>query len=71
APHGGFLILTLVNKPFLWVGCILTGSCVGAVLYALVTPKAIEHDDATAINPPQTIQTFYKVDTVNLNLTAK
>lgn len=39
APHGGFLILGLVNQPFLWVGCILAGSVVGALLYALVTPK--------------------------------
>jgi PTS system fructose-specific IIC component len=33
APHGGFLILPLVNKPFLWVGTILLGSLVGALLY--------------------------------------
>lgn len=32
APHGGFLILPLVNKPLVWVGCILVGSFVGAVL---------------------------------------
>lgn len=39
APHGGFLILGIVDKPLAWVGCILVGSAVGAVLYALVTPK--------------------------------
>lgn len=33
APHGGFLILPLVNHAFLWVGCILVGSAVGAILY--------------------------------------
>lgn len=33
APHGGFLILPLVNHAMLWVGCILTGSVVGAVIY--------------------------------------
>lgn len=33
APHGGFLILPLVNHALLWVGCILTGSVVGAVIY--------------------------------------
>ncbi|MBE5982292.1 MAG: PTS fructose transporter subunit IIABC [Paenibacillaceae bacterium] len=38
APHGGFLILGLVNKPVVWVLCILLGSFVGAVLYILVTP---------------------------------
>ncbi|MGG7213846.1 PTS fructose transporter subunit IIC [Clostridium nigeriense] len=35
APHGGFLILPIVEKPFVWVGCILVGSLVGAVLYGL------------------------------------
>jgi len=35
APHGGFLILPLVSKPILWVGTILVGSFVGAVLYGL------------------------------------
>lgn len=35
APHGGFLILPLVNKPLIWVGCILVGSVVGAVLLGL------------------------------------
>ena len=33
APHGGFLILPLVNHAFLWVACILVGSAVGAVIY--------------------------------------
>lgn len=36
APHGGFLILALVNHPFIWVGCILLGSSIGAVLYGIV-----------------------------------
>lgn len=40
-PHGGFLILKLVNHSFLWVGCILAGSIVGDVLY-VVTCKNIE-----------------------------
>ena len=40
APHGGFLILGLVNKPVVWVICILLGSFVGAVFYILVTPVA-------------------------------
>ncbi|MGG7143313.1 PTS fructose transporter subunit IIC [Clostridium nigeriense] len=35
APHGGFLILPIVEKPFVWVGCILVGSLVGAILYGL------------------------------------
>lgn len=36
APHGGFLVLPLVNKPFLWVGCIFVGALVGAILLGLV-----------------------------------
>ena len=36
APHGGFLVLPLVNKPFLWVGCIFTGALVGAILLGLL-----------------------------------
>lgn len=39
APHGGFLILPLVNHPLLWITCILTGSVIGMFLYVLVTPK--------------------------------
>lgn len=35
APHGGFLILPIVEKPFIWVGCILIGSLFGAILYGL------------------------------------
>lgn len=35
APHGGFLILPIVEKPFIWVGCILIGSLVGAIIYGL------------------------------------
>lgn len=36
APHGGFLVLPLVNKPLLWVGCIFIGALVGAILLGLV-----------------------------------
>ncbi|OCG79478.1 PTS fructose transporter subunit IIC [Gilliamella sp. Nev6-6] len=36
APHGGFLVLPLVNKPFLWVACIFTGALVGAILLGLI-----------------------------------
>ncbi|WP_121145148.1 PTS fructose transporter subunit IIC [Orbus hercynius] len=32
APHGGFLVLPLVNKPLMWVGCIFIGALVGAIL---------------------------------------
>ncbi|SDW46539.1 PTS fructose transporter subunit IIC [Tepidimicrobium xylanilyticum] len=35
APHGGFLILPLVTKPFQWVLAIFVGSITGAILYGL------------------------------------
>lgn len=36
APHGGFLILPLVNHPLLWVGCIFVGALVGALLFGFL-----------------------------------
>lgn len=36
APHGGFLVLPLVNKPLLWVSCIFIGALVGAILLGLL-----------------------------------
>lgn len=42
APHGGFLILALVDQPMAWVLCILAGSAVGAVLYGLTRKKPME-----------------------------
>lgn len=42
APHGGFLILPLVNHALLWVGCILIGSLVGAVIYGMYRTKVLK-----------------------------
>jgi len=39
APHGGFLILPLVSKPILWVGTILVGSFIGALLFGFYRKK--------------------------------
>lgn len=36
APHGGFIILPLVNHPILWVVYILIGSAVSGVLLAII-----------------------------------
>lgn len=36
APHGGFLILALVDQPISWVLCILAGSVVGAIIYGFM-----------------------------------
>ncbi|TCJ98775.1 PTS system D-fructose-specific IIA component (F1P-forming) (Frc family) /PTS system D-fructose-specific IIB component (F1P-forming) (Frc family) /PTS system D-fructose-specific IIC component (F1P-forming) (Frc family) [Volucribacter psittacicida] len=73
APHGGFLILSLVNKPLLWVGCILTGSFVGALLYAMVTPKVgdnITIETKVSSDLPSNNISLYQKDTIKLNLTA-
>lgn len=40
APHGGFLILALVDQPLAWVLCILAGSAAGAILYGLTKKSA-------------------------------
>lgn len=74
APHGGFLILGLVNKPMMWVACILAGSAVGALLYVLVTPK-VEVKEENKIKKAVTNQgidrvvaSLYNENTVALEL---
>ena len=82
APHGGFLILGLVNKPLIWITCILLGSAIGAVLYVLVTPKvevAIAGQDVGVVNDVEKNETkhdsqkndLYKENTVCMNLKSK
>ncbi len=39
APHGGFIILPLVNKPFLWVLWIVIGALVSGILLALIAAR--------------------------------
>lgn len=72
APHGGFLILALVNKPLLWVACILAGSTIGALLYVMVTPKVVEKDDTSADErgPVQNVSLF-QVDCVKMEVKGK
>ena len=82
APHGGFLILGIVNKPLIWITCILLGSAIGAVLYVLVTPKvevAIAGQDVSIVNDVEKNETkhdsqkndLYKENTVCMNLKSK
>lgn len=82
APHGGFLILGLVNKPLIWITCILLGSAIGAVLYVLETPKvevAIAGQDVSIVNDVEKNETkhdsqkndLYKENTVCMNLKSK
>ncbi|AMV61457.1 PTS system, galactose-inducible IIB component [Pediococcus damnosus] len=48
APHGGFIILPLVNHPFLWVLWILIGSVISGALLALIAGRqAKKHAVAT------------------------
>lgn len=40
APHGGFIVLPLVNKPFLWVAWILVGAAASGVLLAMIAGRS-------------------------------
>ena len=44
APHGGFIVLPLVNKPFLWVLWILIGSVISGALLALIAGRFAKKD---------------------------
>lgn len=74
APHGGFLILGLVNNPLGWVACILAGSAVGALLYVMVTPKVAQPEQVKQENvKPETVKsvenaTLFYEDAVTLDL---
>ncbi|MBB6455412.1 PTS system fructose-specific IIC component [Salirhabdus euzebyi] len=46
APHGGFLILPVVDKAVLWVVAILIGSLVGAFLYGLSKKRSYAKEQA-------------------------
>lgn len=39
APHGGFIVLPLVNKPFLWVLYIIIGSIASGLLLAIIAGR--------------------------------
>ncbi|MDQ0361490.1 fructose-specific PTS transporter subunit EIIC [Breznakia pachnodae] len=70
APHGGFLILGIVNEPFIWVGCILIGSVVGAVLYRFVTPKVEQETTITETISENTIdfEELFDQNTITIDL---
>ncbi|MBN7274530.1 PTS fructose transporter subunit IIABC [Ligilactobacillus pobuzihii] len=40
APHGGFIVLPLVNHPILWVVYILIGSIVSGILLAIIAERS-------------------------------
>lgn len=66
APHGGFLILGLVNRPWMWVVCILAGSVVGAILYVLVTP--VKQTEVKASLKEDAGKDLFVPETITMNL---
>ncbi|MDF7683582.1 fructose-specific PTS transporter subunit EIIC [Lactobacillus sp. ESL0679] len=50
APHGGFIILPLVNKPFLWVLWILLGAVISGALLALIAGRFAKKEARLAGN---------------------
>lgn len=50
APHGGFIVLPLVNKPLLWVLWIIIGSIISGVLLALIAGRFAKKDTVSAEN---------------------
>lgn len=68
APHGGFLILGLVNKPLLWVLCILVGSAVGALLYVAVTPVVITETREKEMGQKENNRILFSPETITMDL---
>lgn len=50
APHGGFIILPLVSKPFLWVFYILIGSLVTGALLAFIAGHSKKLQSAQSVD---------------------
>lgn len=51
APHGGFIVLPLVNKPFLWVLWIVIGALVSGFLLSIIAGRQSRHDAAIVDTP--------------------
>jgi len=51
APHGGFIVLPLVNKPFLWVLWIVLGALVSGFLLSIIAGRQSKHDAAVVATP--------------------
>lgn len=50
APHGGFIILPLVNHPILWVVYIVIGAFISGVLLALIAKKFEGKDSESSMS---------------------
>lgn len=48
APHGGFIVLPLVNKPFLWVLWIVIGALVSGFLLSIIAGHQANNETVTA-----------------------
>lgn len=55
APHGGFIVLPLVNKPFLWVLWIVIGAIISGVLLALIAGRFAKKEAVVPSNDSSAI----------------
>ena len=55
APHGGFIVLPLVNKPFLWVLWIVIGAIISGALLALIAGRFAKKEAVVSSNDSSTI----------------
>lgn len=55
APHGGFIVLPLVNKPFLWVLWIVIGAIISGALLALIAGRFAKKEAVVSSNKNSTI----------------
>ncbi|QYN56085.1 PTS transporter subunit EIIA [Lactobacillus panisapium] len=55
APHGGFIVLPLVNKPFLWVLWIVIGAIISGALLALIAGRFAKKEAVVPSNENSTI----------------
>ena len=69
APHGGFIVLPLVNKPFLWVLWILIGAAISGALLALIAGR-FNKKDKLAVEAETTVAPSV-VNVTNQNTEAK
>lgn len=69
APHGGFLILPLVNHALLWVGCILVGSLVGAIIYGTYRTRILKRSSVS--NNSNDMETSELIAHENIIITEK
>lgn len=72
APHGGFIVLPLVNHPVLWVVYIVIGALVSGVLLAIVAGhSAKKHQAADQVQPTFAGATGEAVSTVAMSTEEK